>query len=660
MNLNQLIDPITDDDVEWVVDLMELEGLDKPRRDFLKSMSTEDVSACPGSGKTTLVVAKLAILARHWKSRTQGICVLSHTNAAREEIEHRLGGSDIGQRLLRYPHYIDTIHGFTGRFLASPWLRSKGITLNAIDDELTHAVRRKALTSWEYGGMKKAFDSAHLKVEKLRIETVDFDNPLAGRKFHFSPDTKTYKSVSKALSHAAKTGHFCFDEVFVLANALLDDEPAAADALRVRFPCILVDEMQDTRYDQASILSRVFPRQDPDVCVIRVGDPNQEIFEEKIVLPELFPDLTSFMEIVSSFRFSQTIASIANPFAYLPITGGLVGMRRNVDSQPIPNTIIVFPDNDVSQVLNAYGRLLIEHIPANARKANVFALGAVHRLVDDKPKHYPKAVEHYWPSYQSGVNKASFKPRTFAEGAHIARRYLERDATAASGVELFASCLLTLVRLAFPKALIPARSRNHRWLEQLMMGQAELVALYRECLQRLLFDSAELTKTLWESTAAPALLKLVAEMAGSNSALTAADAHPYLEWTPAPVAVDPGDTGGALLNTYRFEEGMDSVDIRLSSIHAEKGKTHSATLILETYNRTHFVNKLLPWLEGKVSAAKRPNESAKKSMMLMYVGMTRPTHMLCLAMRKSSLGEGNIEAKRRAALQRAGWSILEI
>lgn len=660
MNLNQLISPITDDDVEWVVELMGLQALDEPRRSFLKSMSTLDVSACPGSGKTTLVVAKLAILARHWKSRTQGICVLSHTNAAREEIERRLGGSDVGQRLLRYPHYIDTIHGFTARFLASPWLRSKGITLTAIDDEATHNARRKALTPWEYRGMKTAFESAHLNTEKLRIETVDFDNPLAGREFHFAPHTATYKSVSKALSHAAKTGHFCFDEVFVLANALLDEEPAVTAALRVRFPCILVDEMQDTRHEQANILCRVFPRRDPEVCVIRVGDPNQEIFEEKVELPEPFPDVACSMEIASSFRFSQAIASIANPFAYLPITGGLIGLRQDVATQPIPNTVIVFPDHDASQVLDAYGRLLIKHLPVDVRKSDVFALGAVHRLENFKPEHYPKAVEHYWPSYQSGVNKASFKPRTFAEGAHIARRYLERDATAASGVELVAVCLLTLVRLAFPKELIPARSRNHQWIEQLMIGSPELVVLYRECLQRLLFDSAELTKAVWDSTAAPALLELVAEMTGSDSALAADEAHPYLEWAPAPVAADPGDNGGALLNTYKFEEGNDNVHIRLSSIHAEKGKTHSATLILETFNRTHFVNRLLPWLEGKASAAKRPNESAKKNMMLMYVGMTRPTHMLCLAMRKSSLGEGKTEVKRRAAIEQAGWSILEI
>jgi hypothetical protein len=98
----------------------------------------------------------------------------------------------------------------------------------------------------------------------------------------------------------------------------------------------------------------------------------------------------------------------------------------------------------------------------------------------------------------------------------------------------------------------------------------------------------------------------------------------------------------------------------MSSIHSEKGKTHSATLILETFRKTHFIQKLMPWLEGKTTAAKRPQVTAKKDMMLMYVGMTRPSHMLCLAVRQSSLGEGAVGEKRRAALKTAGWSILEL
>lgn len=660
MNLAQLINPITDGDVEWVTKLMKLEALDEPRRSFLKSMSTLDVSACPGSGKTTLVVAKLAILARHWKSRTQGICVLSHTNAAREEIEHRLGGSEIGQRLLRYPHYIDTIHGFTGRFLASPWLRSQGIPLTVIDDELTYAARRKALKPWEYAGMKKTFESAFIKVESLRLRTVDFDNPLTGLSLKFGAHTDTYKNACKAMAHAAKTGHFCFDEVFVLADALLVKEPEVASALRSRFPCVLVDEMQDTRYEQANILSKVFPRQDPDVCVIRVGDPNQEIFDVKVELPEPFPDQSSTMEIASSFRFNQSIASIANPFAYLPVTGGLVGLRQSGANQPAPNTIIVFPDDDVSNVLDAYGQLLIQHLPADVRTSGVYAIGAVHRLENDKPEHYPKAVEHYWAPYQSEVNKPSFNPRTFSEGVHIARRYVARDATAALGVELIASCLLTLVRLAFPRDAIVARSRSHQCVEQHLAGRAGVVAVYRGCLERLLFSPAGITQAEWDAAVASGLMDLAADLVFSDQLLAAADAKAYLAWSTAPLVEDPGDNGGALLNTYRFEVGSENVNIRLSSIHAEKGKTHTATLILETYNRTHFVKKLLPWLEGKASAAKRPNETAKKSMMLMYVAMTRPTHMLCLAMRKSSMGEGKAETKRRTALQQAGWAIIDI
>ncbi|HDS1692670.1 MULTISPECIES: UvrD-helicase domain-containing protein [Pseudomonas] len=660
MNLIQVIDPITDEDIEWVTKLMKLEALDEPRRDFLKSMNTLDVAACPGSGKTTLVVAKLAILARHWKSRTQGICVLSHTNAAREEIEHRLGGTEIGHRLLRYPHYIDTIHGFTGRFLASPWLRSKGIPLTAFDDELTHAARRKALKRWEYAGMKKTFESSFLKVEDLRLRTVDFDNPLTGWSFKFGAHTDTYKNACKAMTQAAKTGHFCFDEVFVLANALLVEEPEVASNLRARFPWVLVDEMQDTRHEQADILSKVFPRQNPGVCVIRVGDPNQEIFEEKVELPEPFPDQASSMEISSSFRFNQSIASIANPFAYLPITGGLIGLREGGASQSAPNTIIVFPDDDVGNVLDTYGRLLIRHLPADLRNSGVYALGAVHRLENFQPKQYPKAVEHYWAPYQSEVNKPSFKPRTFAEGVHIARRYVTRDATAALGVELIASCLLALVRLAFPSDTIATRSRSHQGVEQHLAGRPGVVAAYRKWLERLLFSQGEITQTDWDATVASGLLDLAAELVSSDQLLASTDADSYLEWAAAPLVEDPGENGSALLNTYKFEGESESVNIRLSSIHSEKGKTHSATLILETFNRTHFVKKLMPWLEGKASAAKRPNEGAKKSMMLMYVGMTRPSHMLCLAVRKSSLGEGKAETKRRAALEKAGWSILDI
>lgn len=96
---------VSDGDIKWVCGVMGLptnafagpDGKD-PRTDVLKRMDTIDVEACPGSGKTTLL--ELAILARHWPTMRSGLCVLSHTNAARDEIAGRLSSCPEGAMLM--------------------------------------------------------------------------------------------------------------------------------------------------------------------------------------------------------------------------------------------------------------------------------------------------------------------------------------------------------------------------------------------------------------------------------------------------------------------------------------------------------------------------------------------------------------------------------
>ncbi|WP_206241660.1 UvrD-helicase domain-containing protein [Novosphingobium terrae] len=112
----------------------------------LRSNGSIDVAACPGSGKTTLLVAKLAILAKRWTLPASGVCVLSHTNVARLEIEKRLGADPAGRAILSYPHFIGTIHGFVNQFIALPWLRSQGIDVVAIDDDICLRRRLHKLT----------------------------------------------------------------------------------------------------------------------------------------------------------------------------------------------------------------------------------------------------------------------------------------------------------------------------------------------------------------------------------------------------------------------------------------------------------------------------------------------------------------------------------
>jgi len=283
---------ITDEDIEWVCKLMRLDPLDGPRCTFLKASSTIDVTACPGSGKTTLVVAKLAILVRKWPYKTKGICVLSHTNVAREEIQQRLCSTGIGQRLLSYPHFIDTIHGFVNRFLALPWLNSNGYPSPTIDNDVTSAFRRGVLGR-EYFTIQNFLEQKHGNFDQLRICTPDLCFNLGGKPFPAGPTSKSFQLARKAIEASASAGYFCYDEMFVLARALLDGFPAATSWLKRRFPLIMLDEMQDTFELQGEMLHKLFPRNAPDIVVQRVGDPNQAIFDsddDNSDMTDPFPD----------------------------------------------------------------------------------------------------------------------------------------------------------------------------------------------------------------------------------------------------------------------------------------------------------------------------------------------------------------------------------
>ena len=126
---------ITDEDVSFAARTLQCEFGDEHAK-FLKASGACDLHAGPGSGKTTLRVAKLAIIAKKWPWRDRGVLVLSHTNVARSEVEHRLVREPAGARLLTYPHFIGTIQGFVDRFLALPLLRERGIVDARVDDEL--------------------------------------------------------------------------------------------------------------------------------------------------------------------------------------------------------------------------------------------------------------------------------------------------------------------------------------------------------------------------------------------------------------------------------------------------------------------------------------------------------------------------------------------
>lgn len=80
-------------EIKYAHDILlgELPDFDEEKINIIKCNESKDIKACPGSGKTTTLLAKLVILAKRMPlSNGKGICVLTHTNVAIDEIKSKL------------------------------------------------------------------------------------------------------------------------------------------------------------------------------------------------------------------------------------------------------------------------------------------------------------------------------------------------------------------------------------------------------------------------------------------------------------------------------------------------------------------------------------------------------------------------------------------
>lgn len=659
---------IDDDDIQRVCRLLDLpecafcgaDGCD-PRADVIKCMDTMDVSACPGSGKTTLLVAKLAILAEKWPHRTRGICVLSHTNAARKEIETQLGNTDAGRSLLAYPHFIGTIQGFVDRYLALPWLRSLGYSVKVIDSDIARAWR------WSRLGRKRqwAIEQRGNDRSVLTITSAAFTVKLKG----IGPHTPTYKACCEVCRRAAQKGYFCYDEMFVWARSMLDCNCEVVHAVRERFPVLFIDEVQDNIQDQSEILHRIFMDGESPVIQQRFGDPNQAIFDrdratEAATDPFPHADAANERTLPNSHRFGQGIADLADPLGIEPYCLRGQGPRRKLRTGALEgrHTIFLFEHGEAHKVLAAYGDLLLETFSDDELREGTFtAVGHRHSPSESsKPEYYPHHVADYCSAYDHKLAGSEPKPGSLSGYVHAGLAQTKATGEFCHCVEKTAEGLLRLLWLIEAAKTGDHRSRRHRYIMELLEDRDAERQQYLELLKSVIVERAAIAQDEWNSRWVPTIKAVVAAMA--QEADLGADATEFLAWeectaenTPAAEEQEPG-------NVFRYVRDGREVAIRLGSIHSVKGETHTATLVLETlWNRPNLV-QLRDWLEGTrsgLAGGSGPQKQQRERLKVHYVAMTRPTHLLCLAMRRDTFGgsPGLPDERQRQCLKDQGWHV---
>ncbi len=661
---------ITDEDTERACSLLRMpedafcgaDGCD-PRRDVLRSMDTLDVAACPGSGKTTLLVAKLAILAEKWQHRTRGICVLSHTNAARHEIETRLGNTTAGRRLLSYPHFIGTIHAFANEFLALPWLWSRGYQISMIETDLCQTWRWNALPP----GIRAGLENNHHGSSVLSVSSPDFGvgNVRWGKGHLLGITTPTYRALRGVCRRSAERGYFCYDEMLMWASHLLDRLPSVVDVIRNRFPLLFIDEAQDNSEEQSALLHRIFMDGDTAITRQRFGDGNQAVFEHvdaKEAQTDSFPNDDVETDLPNSHRFGQRLAKLADPLGLVPYELAGCGPKEVLDSGAAegPHTIFLFGEDDCDKILAAYAALLMQTFSeAELQRGTYTAVGAVHRPSSDE--HKPRHVCHYWPAYDPELASKDPKPKTFVQYVYAGLGEARLLGEIYPAVEKTAEAVLRLAGMADGDQPLRRGRYSHRHVLHSLDDDLGAKALYQELVAAFALSRDSLTKASWEGKWSPAAREIAAAVAGEM--LSNQEADGFLAWSDSPDDSHPPDAPQICRdNVFRCGEGDKEVAVRVGSIHSIKGETHTATLVMETFWYQHNLEKLLPWLDGTKSGRGSSGTQQSYRLKLHYVAMTRPTHLLCLAMKRSTFedGAGDLKQEMIAKLEQRGWQVRPI
>lgn len=638
---------ITDSDIDEIELLFGDVTFDKPRRDIIKKLESFDVQAFPGSGKTTVLIAKLAILAKKWPHENKGICVLSHTNVARDEIEERLGRTDIGKKLLSYPHFIGTLHSFCDTYISIPWLRSNGYPISLIDADIVLEKRWKALSPGA-----KMYLTNHSGKNNAPEDMCESNQYPVAIDIGCSQTCNTYKNVKSVIEQSQKAGYFTFNEMLSITKYVLAECPTVNIAVQNRFPVLFIDEAQDTSDTQWDIISSVFA--DSSLSIKQAfGDANQAIFQSYNSQNRTysFPSESNRMTIPNSHRFGAAIAKLADSLAISQ--KGLVGDSTTYVKNEKQHTVFLFDKEKTDMLLQAYAKHVLtcfsdEEINNNS-KLGCYVVGMVHNKEAETPdsKHFPVGIKDYYANYDPRSVKANSKPTHLIDYFRIGLNTLESTQDYSYFVESV-SYAIRLIIINNSTATISTTSKAFSGLLSLL--PPDLQQRFRKAMLyivKLPFTCRE----EWNE-----VIKTCKLILRHFFGITTFSPLQY-EWTEPDNPVQEQDQRGAVSpkNTFTFRDNDlgRTVDIQLASIHSVKGRTHLSTMVVETHWYDPNIKSILPWLYNKPK--KNPGQRIVTRMKCHYVALTRARGLICIALPKDSVTKSDIKL-----LSENGWNVIAL
>jgi len=641
---------ISEEDIIYAESLLLPEGkvFDEERRRFIKNLNTIDLQAVPGSGKTTALLAKLVILERKLPfDDSSGILVLSHTNAAIDEIKEKI--YKYCPKLFTYPNFIGTIQSFVDGFLAIPYYQQsfnrKPIRIDneIYNEKINEFINRPWLYNFDFD--KSITDKiAYIKnnnnglfynyrfnnleriglVKELNGDLLQITKPRGRTKaenyIDYTEQEKSdiYKWLIKFKSSILESGILHFDDAYFLAERYVSKYPSFKLILQKRFSFIFVDEMQDMDTHQYNLIESIFYDEGNSISKIqRIGDKNQAIHNSE-KLNDIWLNRSQVLRLNGSQRLSNSIAGVVKKFALdNDETFDIIGFN---ECQIKPH-IIIFEDSTINKIIPTFAQIVKDYDLTHSKIPIKVVCWNVDWKEDNKSRN--DSTKLRLEDYHKGYIKEISKPNKDYNNLKSYLILYEKKNSLEPIRKNILNAFLKILRLENINNSEGRYFSKKSLLEFMKINNSQK---YEEINLNIYKWSIGIiqnkTDEIWGSIKdyIPNLLNIFNKTISiSNDFIN--DDNDFIQTENSEI----------YLPTNYYKE--DNLEIEITSVHAVKGQTHCATLYLESsYQGKHETERLFPQLLGNTYNDSRTYH--KTSVKMAYVGFSRPTDLLCIAVHK--------------------------
>ena len=684
---------------------------DSDKVNIIKEDSSCYVQACPGSGKTTTLLAKLIILANKMPlPEGKGICVLTHTNVAIDEIKAKLGTkADV---LFRYPNFFGTIQTFLHKYVTAAALHYfYGSQIAYVDNDVANAVflnkysrlpiGKSKLKGWLYRQIiskEHNIDAAEIEMlggvdmltaanvikKKKRVDKYIFQ--LKG--YNWSQIPREYRSLIQTKKNSIQNSLILSFKVDWESNKIItNSDPIGVDsqsgteymkikeemfsegilsfqdAYDLAFRYIWEKELDFSRFSDKRF-KYLFIDEVQDCDGLQV-DLIQQIFDENKVVIQRFGDYCQAIyerdecsgpendklkdkQVLHMHDSIRFGEKIAKPLRSLC----MVPNDKLVGNDEIPSvTPIIITYKDPLSVLPKYVELLNTTLIPEMNNRSISDIANQEKRED--PLHRINVKACGW------VGK---------KGASAQKRYIEsyfpqfEKKNAGPKVEgvSFNEFILKNLHGTIKEHATSIIQGILKYLDLCEIRNGNRRYTKTSFLEFLTATNIEQKENFLKEVMNWALL-----IAKSNSDddinKIRNTIHQYIIETILPLyrkeetpdalsffnAINENlPKGQATEHRNVYHGDSGTIDIEVSTVHAVKGETHAATLYLETFYNRHHESDRLAE-QFKGVAYTGTDADTLKNLRVAYVGMSRPRYMLCVAIQQDRFDKIDCDELRK-------------